>query len=120
MTSGLSSHSHSTASVDYTKDDQSIEVEIVDSAFSQMALLPFQFLMGAGYAKESGDGYEKSLKVAGQPAMEKWDKQARRAELTVLVGARYIVTIKADQVDNASIAHDVAGKLDLGKLAGMK
>jgi hypothetical protein len=111
---------HSLAKADYTKGDASIEIEITDSAFSQLALMPFQMMLGAKFSKETDTGYEKSTSVSGQPALEKWDKGSRSGELSIIAANRFIVAITGNGIDSASVLHDVAGKLDIGKLAGMK
>jgi hypothetical protein len=111
---------HSTAKVSYSKGDASIEIEIIDSAFSKLALLPFQMMLGTGYAKESSNGYEKTTKIGGYPGVEKWEKDSKHAELTAIVAGRFIVSVQGNQVESPSGLAEVMGKLDLGKLAGVK
>jgi hypothetical protein len=111
---------HSMASANYTKDDASVEVQIMDSAFNQMALMPVQFLMAAKFAKETASGYEKSQSFGGQPGFVKWDKDAKSGEITVVAAGRFIVNIRGNSIESASALTDVAGRLDFGKLAGLK
>jgi hypothetical protein len=111
---------HSLARADYTKGEASISIEITDSAFSQLALMPFQMMLATKFSKETGTGYEKSTSVSGQPALEKWDKESRSGELSIIAANRFIVAITGSGIDSPSVLHDVAGKIDVGKLAGMK
>ena len=109
----------SQAETAYTKDEARIEVKIVDTAMSQMLTLPYQMFLMSGYSSKTSNGYEKAAKVAGQPGWEKWDSEAKRAEVGFIVGQRFMVTIDGSNTDVKTV-QDVAGKIDLGKLAGLK
>jgi hypothetical protein len=103
----------------YTKGDARIEVKIVDTAMSKLMTLPYQMFLMANYSRETDSGYEKAAKVGGSPGWEKWDSEAKRAELGVIVGQRFIVTVDGNDTDVKTV-HDVVGKMDLAKLAGLK
>ena len=77
--------SFSQASVTYKKGDAEIEQKIMDSGFNQLLFTPFTMFMAAGYEKETQDGFERSVNVAGNPGWEKWDKGSRNGELNVVV-----------------------------------
>jgi hypothetical protein len=109
----------SQASASYTKGDASVEVKIVDTAMSRMMTLPYQMFMMSGYSKESTKGYEKAAKIQGQPGWEKWDSESKHAELGVIVGQRFIVTVEGSETDMKAV-QDVAGKIDMAKLAALK
>jgi hypothetical protein len=109
----------SQAETAYTKDDTRIEVKIVDTAMSRMLTLPYQMFLMGGYSKETNSGYEKATKVGGSPGWEKWDGESKHAELGVIVGQRFIVTVDGSNTDVKTV-QDVAGKIDLGKLAATK
>lgn len=110
----------STAEVAYTKGDSRIEIKMTDSGFNQLLLTPYAMFLQAGYEKETSDGYEKSTQVAGQPGWEKWDSDGRDGELNALVGKRFLVQIEGSQIDDVKVLHDVAGRIDMGKLASLK
>jgi hypothetical protein len=103
----------------YTKGDARIEVKIVDTAMSKLMTLPYQMFMMANYSRETDSGYEKATKVGGNPGWEKWDSEAKHAELGAIVGQRFIVTVDGNDTDVKSV-QDVASKMDLAKLAGLK
>ena len=110
----------SQATTSYSKGDARIEVKVVDTAMSQLLTMPYQMFLLANYSKESSKGYEKATKIGGYPGWEKWDSEAKRAELGVLVGQRFLVTADGNDVESAKAVQDVVSKMDLGKLAGLK
>jgi hypothetical protein len=112
--------SFSTAEVRYTKGDSSIEIKIVDSGFNQMLVAPYAMFLQAGYEKETSDGYEKSVKVHDQPGWEKWSSESKHGELNSLAAKRFVVTIEGDGIADTKVLHDVAGKIDMNKLAALK
>jgi hypothetical protein len=103
----------------YTKGDARIEVTIVDTAMSKMLTMPYQMFLMSGYQKETDSGYEKAAKVGGNPGWEKWDSEAKRAELGVIVGQRFIVTLEGSDTDVKTV-QGFAARMDFGKLAGLK
>jgi hypothetical protein len=109
----------SQAETAYTRDEARIDVKIVDTAVSKMMTFPYQMFMMSGYSKETDTGYEKATKIGGSPGWEKWDSEAKRAELGVIVGQRFLVTLDGSGTDVKSV-QDVVNKIDLARLAGLK
>ena len=114
------SFSFSQASITYKKGDAEIEQKIMDSGFNQLLFTPFTMFMAAGYEKETQDGYEKSVNIAGNPGWEKWDKTSRSGELNVVVGKRFLVQVEGHDLDDIKALHTVLAQTDLGKLASLK
>ena len=112
--------SFSQASITYKKGDVEIEQKIMDSGFNQLLFTPFTMFMAAGYEKETQDGYEKSVNIAGNPGWEKWDKTSRSGELNVVVGKRFLVQVEGHDLDDIKALHTVLEQTDLGKLASLK
>ena len=112
--------SYSQAEVAYTKGDSRLELKMVDSGFNQLLLTPYAMFLQAGYEKETSDGYEKSTTVNGQPGWEKWNSEGKNGELNALVGKRFLVQIEGQQIDDTKVLHELAGKIDMGKLAALK
>ena len=104
----------------YTRDNASIEVEIVDSAFNQLLLAPLAMFLQSGYSTESTSGYEKSTRINGQPGWEKWDSDAKNGEVNALVNKRFLVSIEGYDIEDAKVLQDVAAKMDFGKLGELK
>jgi hypothetical protein len=111
---------HSRAEATYRKGDNRIEVEIVDSALSQLLLAPMTMFLASGYSERSSDGFKRSAKVGGQPGFEEWNKGSRRAEVTAVVGNRFIVKATGYDVDSIDVVRQVLEGLDLNKLSGLK
>jgi hypothetical protein len=111
---------YSTAEADYTKGDSRIQVKMTDSGFNQLLLTPYAMFLATGYEKETTDGYEKSTKVNGQPGWEKWDSSSKNGELNALVGKRFLVQIEGNELADTKVLHEVANKIDMGKLASLK
>lgn len=112
--------SYSQAEVAYTKGDSRMELKVVDSGFNQLLLTPYAMFLQAGYEKETSDGYEKSTTVNGQPGWEKWSSDGKNGELNALVGKRFLVQIEGQQIEDTKVLHELAGKIDMGKLAALK
>jgi len=112
--------SYSQASVTYKKGDAEIEQKIMDSGYNQLLFMPFQMLMTAGYEKETQDGFERSVNVAGNPGWEKWDKGSKNGELSVVVAKRFLVQLEGHGVDDVKTLHTVLDQTDLTKLASLK
>lgn len=112
--------SFSQASITYKKGDAEIEQKIMDSGFNQLLFTPFTMFMAAGYEKETQDGHEKSVNIAGNPGWEKWDKTNRSGELNVVVGKRFLVQVEGHDLDDIKALHTVLEQTDLSKLASLK
>jgi hypothetical protein len=97
----------------------SIEQKIMDSGFNQLLFTPFTMFMAAGYEKETQDGFERSVNVAGYPGWEKWDKDSKNGELNVVVNKRFLVQLEGHGVDDIQTLHTVLERTDLKKLAAL-
>jgi hypothetical protein len=111
---------YSNAEVTYTKGNSRISLKLADSGFNQLLFAPFAMLIQTGYEKETQDGYEKSTTIAGQPAFEKWNSERKDGEITAVVGKRFLVSIDGNNIDDIKALHEVAGKVDMAKLAALK
>lgn len=105
---------------DYSSGDANVTVKIVDSAFSQLLVAPWAMFLTTGYEKETDDGYEKSISVAGNPGFERWDSSGKYGEVNLVVAKRFLVTVEGRGISNNSVLHDFASKIDAGKLAALK
>lgn len=69
--------------------------------------------------RESDNGYEKTTTFKGYKALEKYDRQSRSGEMSVLVGGRFVVGAEGDEVDMDALKAAL-GSVDLRKLDRMK
>ena len=110
----------SQAEADYSMGDATINVKIVDSAFSQMLIAPWAMFLTTGYEKQTSDGYEKSTSVGGNPGFERWSTSGKDGELNLVVAKRFLVTIDGNNITDTKVLHDFASKIDGSKLAELK
>ena len=98
----------------------SIRIEISDAgAMTGMAAMAAFAWASMDVDRESETGYEKTTTIKGYRGYEKVDRQTNFAELSILVGGRFMVELEGNEVgiDGLKAALD---KIDLGKLEGMK
>jgi hypothetical protein len=97
-----------------------IEIEVVDyGGVKDMAQGLAAAWTAADVDRESDNGYERTIKLKNQPAMETWDNQSKHGQVQVLAGKRYIVTLQTDNIPAEQIKK-IAESLALDKLAEMK
>jgi hypothetical protein len=110
----------SQAEADYTMGDANISVKVVDSAFSQMLIAPWAMFLTAGYERETGDGFEKSVNVDGNPGFERYNKSNKEGELNIVLAKRFLVSIEGDNIADTKVLHDFAARIDASKLEALK
>jgi len=101
----------------YTKGDQHLHVKIVDGAYN--AFIYAGVTMAAQFSRESTEGYEKGVTIDGSPGLEKWSKESRRGELTVVVGKRFLVSVDASPVE-PDFVRTVFASVDRAKVTSLK
>jgi len=111
---------YSEATARYTRGDSQVDLEIKDTALSQVVLGPYTMFMTSGFAEKSDDGYKKAVTVAGSPGFEEWNQPAQTAELTVVVAGRFVVRGKGKHVANADPVRAVVQAVNAQKLAKLK
>lgn len=110
----------SRAEAQYYKGDSHIEIEIVDSAMSQLLLAPMNMFLASGYAERSDDGFKRAAKVGGSPGFEEWQTASKRGEVTAVIGNRFIVKGTGNDVDSIDVVRQSVESVDLKKLAALK
>jgi hypothetical protein len=116
-TTTAGSWQYSQAEVNFRSEDGSrrLEVGIFDYAHIPFLYVPFTMVLNMNVARESTEGYEKSVKVEGYPALEKWSRTGS-SEIIVLVGERFIVKAEAHGLGEGS-ARKVVEDMGLDDLA---
>jgi hypothetical protein len=116
-TTTAGSWQYSQAEVDFRSEDgtRSADVGIFDYAHIPFLYVPFTMILNMNVSTESTEGYEKSVKVEGYPAFEKWNRNGN-SEIVVLVGDRFIVKSDTRGLGEGSARKIVEG-LDLKGLA---
>ncbi len=103
----------------YRSDDgnRNAKVGLFDYANIPMLYAPVQMIMNMKMSTESTEGYERSTKIGGFPAHEKWTKVSQENEVTILVADRFVVTTTTRGLGEDS-AKKIAQSIDLKGLAG--
>ena len=119
--SGAMGFTVSTAHAKYKGEgDENIDIEIVDTGgiagVSTMALAGWSM---AEIDKETTTGYEKTTKIEGYKAFEKYDNDGKSGELNVLVADRFVVNVQGDHVTVDQLKGALKD-LDLAKLGDLK
>jgi hypothetical protein len=112
--------SYSRAQARYAKDTSQIELEITDTALSQLLLAPMSMFLAAGYSERSDEGFKRSTKIAGQPGIEEWNTTSRRGEVTAVIGNRFVVHATGRDVASLDVVRGLVESVDLSKLATLK
>jgi len=96
-------------------DDKRLEVRIMDGLGG---ILPFMSL-AQGMEMESSEEYIKPVTIQDFKGMETFKFKDKHGEIQLPVGNRFLVSLKGTGLDNNDLLKEVAGRLDLKKLAGL-
>ena len=117
---GAMGFSLSQAEGKYKDGEASMTVNIVDTGgVGGMAMMGMAAWAMAEVDKETATGYEKTTRIDGNKAYEKYDNERQNGELGVLVGDRFVVTVTGRKVTMDQMMATL-DDIDLGKLAKME
>lgn len=102
----------------YRGGDQKLRVHITDT--SLVPMMRAGFAMAQMVNEDSSDGVKKGLSVDGHKGLLEWRKKRERGKLTLLVGGRFLVKLTLRGTTRPDEVVELARKLDLDELAGMK
>lgn len=80
-----------------------VNIEIVDAASIKAVLLGLASWSMMDVDKEDDYGFERTMKYKGGKAYQKWDSKRKRGEFSTLAGDRFIIMIKAREVEMEKI-----------------
>lgn len=111
----------SSAEGEYSSDDgKSAKLEIADiGSMSGLAGIAAYAWAANEIDSESDNAYEKTTKFKGYKALEKYNKQSKSGELSVLVGSRFVVGVTGHGIDMDALKSALSS-VDLAKLSRMK
>lgn len=110
----------SESKTNYRDGDKRMRLEVVDAALAQMMFVPFSAFLSAAYSERSSDGYKKGTSVKGEPAFEEVNTRNETAEITVVVGKRFIVTAHGNRGTGIENVRALVEQMDFGKLTAAK
>jgi len=106
----------SSATAHYSSDAGGrMTVEITDMG-SLAGLAGMAAKFDPNMQKETDTGYERTTKVNGQLLHQRYDRQARSGEMSLLTGNRFSVTVSGSGVDE-NVLVDTLKDVDIGRLA---
>jgi len=114
---GAGGYQGSQADAEYTKGDANMRLEVTDLGAAG-ALAGMASAFNVKSSKESGTSYEKVGMVAGRMTQESYDRAAKHGEYSVLVGERFMVQARGDNVTMDELKAAV-GSVDAGRLEGL-
>jgi len=118
-TTGMSKFKASVAKAKYKDDNQSIQVEITDAGGLGSALMGMAAWSSLQIDEESDDGYKRTTEFDGHKALEENNTKRQRSSLNMIVGDRFIVTMRGRKVDIDDLKK-LAKKMDLDDLADLE
>lgn len=111
---------YSRAETRYRKGDSRIELEITDTALSQLLLAPMSMFLASGYSERSDDGFKRATRIGGQPGLEEWRAEPKRGEVTAVVSGRFIVKAAGYDVESLDPVRKVVESVNVSRLASIK
>ena len=97
--------------------EATVTVKLTDGAGNQFFTAAHS--AAARLTTNNADGYEKSMKLDGFPAVERYTHESRDGSLTVFIADRYLVEIDIDGLDSKEM-QAWWKRLDAKKLAALK
>lgn len=109
----------SNAKAAYEKDGGKIRINIADTGGAGMAMMGMAAWASITIDKENQDGYERTGEIDGHKSFERYDRNGKNGEVSVLVAKRFIVTVNGDNVAEDDLKKAVKS-IDLDDLAELK
>lgn len=113
----MSTFKMSQASRNYQKGDLSVDIQIVDGGFFPEAYASYKAL--ESFEIDTSDQLTRKVTIQGFPGIENIDRENKNATLMLLVSDRFLVTVLGQPVSDSAGLKDIAGRLDLKKLASL-
>lgn len=110
----------SQSETNYRNGNARVKLEVVDAALAQMLMAPFSMFLAANYSERSSDGYKKGTSIKGEPGFEDVNTKNDSAEITVVVGKRFIVNARGSGGANIDAVRTVVEQMDFGKLTAAR
>jgi len=116
----MSGMAFSSAERTFTKGpDEEIEVSLIDYNGSNALYQGAAAMMSLGIEQEDDEHMmgPTAVKADGVKGMDNFNKKDGRAEMTLAVGGRFLLTLKAGKQKDMAMLKSVAEGMDLAKLA---
>jgi hypothetical protein len=110
----------SRAEAHYQNGDAEIELEITDTALSQLLIAPFSMFLASGFEERSSEGFKRATTIGSSPGFEEWTHGSQSGEVMTFVGKRFVVHGKGNGVASLDPIKQVVQAVDMEKLAALR
>jgi hypothetical protein len=76
--------------------------------------------LAQGFSERSKEGYAKSISIGVHPGFERWNDDARRGEITVVVSNRFVLQAIGRNVEGIEPVRALVKGVDFGRIAGLR
>lgn len=109
----------SMAEGEYGSGDQTAKVVITDVGGNSFALMGMAAWATLDIDKEDENGYERTTTLDGHKGLERYNNKSKSGELNLLVGNRYIITVKTEGLAADRLQKAISA-IDLKELESLK
>jgi hypothetical protein len=112
--------SYSTASVEFKKGNDEIEITILDYNAALSLYSMATAMWASGFKIDSSEEMAQSVSIS--ESIHGWEsiqKKSKEASLVLGVNDRFLITIEAENQEDLSFLKDIAKTMDLKELAGL-
>lgn len=100
-TSTMGDFKISQSSRNFTKGDQSVEVEIFDWNYKSSLYAPF--FMTAAFSQEDTEGYNKGIKMGDSPGREEYKYKEQSGNRTAIFKKRYMIKVEVRKMPKEAL-----------------
>ena len=111
--------SQATATFGDKDDAPRFEVQFIDYSASKAMAEGMTAWKSIEIDKEGDDGFERTTKIAEQPAFQSFQKEGKSGQVNIFVAGRYLVTVQLNNVTGDDVKK-VGDALPIAKLVELK
>lgn len=93
-------------------------VQVVDALIAKTLQAPFD--VTASINQQTDNGFKRSLRVKGTPAILEWRAREASSRIAVMAGERFLVDVRISRAQAGTDAQDIAEAFDLAALAAVR
>lgn len=97
-------------------NSQEVTVDITDAGTAAALLAPIKMLFSMNVAIDNEQEYQKISTYNNIPVAERFDKQSKNAEFSIIIKDRYIVNLQTTGDNGLEVLKNFMSKMDLSKL----
>jgi hypothetical protein len=116
-TTSMAEFKMSQASRNYRKGDLGIEIQVLDGGFFPGAYASYKAM--ENFEIDTSEQLARKVTIQGFPGIETIDYGDKTAMLMLLVGDRFLLTVKGEPLSDSAGLKEIVGRLDLNKLAAL-